>query len=186
MPKTDATSDANQEGKYYRPNVGIMVANAEGNRLLWCRRVGSNAWQFPQGGIDKNESSTSAAWRELREETGLHDQNTHLVSSLRKWIPYQLPHKKNIRANHPLRHSRFIGQKQRWYLFQLTGDDSCIQLDAQTHPEFDQWQWVSYWYPLGQIVSFKQPAYRQALTQLAKPFQGLTQASSEHTATGAD
>ena len=23
------------------------------------------------------------------------------------------------------------------------------------NPEFDHWEWVSYWYPIGQVVSFK-------------------------------
>ena len=39
----------------FRPNVGIILANDKG-RLLWARRVGQDAWQFPQGGIGKGES----------------------------------------------------------------------------------------------------------------------------------
>ena len=38
----------------YRLNVGIVVANCEG-KLLLCKRRRINSWQFPQGGIDKNE-----------------------------------------------------------------------------------------------------------------------------------
>ena len=34
-------------------------------------------------------------------------------------------------------------------------------------PEFDAWRWVSYWYPLGQIVAFKRDVYRRALQELA-------------------
>ena len=44
----------------YRLNVGIIVANSEG-KLLLCKRKGMNSWQFPQGGIDKNEDPLKAA-----------------------------------------------------------------------------------------------------------------------------
>ena len=44
----------------YRLNVGIIVANNEG-KLLLCKRRGINSWQFPQGGIDKNEDPLKAA-----------------------------------------------------------------------------------------------------------------------------
>ena len=54
----------------YRPNVGIILCNAEG-RLLWARRVGQDAWQFPQGGIKSNEQPLDALYRELHEEVGL-------------------------------------------------------------------------------------------------------------------
>ena len=40
--------------KGYRLNVGIIVANSDG-KLLYCKRKNSTNWQFPQGGIDKNE-----------------------------------------------------------------------------------------------------------------------------------
>ena len=40
--------------KGYRLNVGIIVANSDG-KLLYCKRKNSMNWQFPQGGIDKNE-----------------------------------------------------------------------------------------------------------------------------------
>ena len=36
-------------------------------------------------------------------------------------------------------------------------------------PEFDDWQWVSFWYPLSQVIEFKREVYRQALKQLVKP-----------------
>ncbi|MFX4682066.1 hypothetical protein ABTB34_21690, partial [Acinetobacter baumannii] len=30
----------------------------------------------------------------------------------------------------------------------------------------DHWRWVSYWYPLDQVVSFKREVYRKALKEL--------------------
>ena len=43
----------------FRPNVGIILSNPEG-QLLWARRVGQNAWQFPQGGIHADETPEQA------------------------------------------------------------------------------------------------------------------------------
>ena len=54
----------------FRPNVGIIICNDE-RRLFWGRRVGQDAWQFPQGGIKSKESPEDAMYRELMEETGL-------------------------------------------------------------------------------------------------------------------
>ena len=55
----------------YRPNVGIVLANDRG-QVLWARRVGGrDAWQFPQGGINRGESPEQALYRELEEEIGL-------------------------------------------------------------------------------------------------------------------
>jgi putative (di)nucleoside polyphosphate hydrolase len=37
----------------YRANVGIILSNQEA-KVMWARRVGQDAWQFPQGGIGAN------------------------------------------------------------------------------------------------------------------------------------
>ena len=79
------------------------------------------------------------------------------------WLRYRLP-KSLIR---PRGRKTCVGQKQRWYLLALS--DSFIQpnLAATDHPEFDAYQWVSYWYPLGQVIPFKRDVYRQAMIELA-------------------
>ena len=49
----------------------------------------------------------------------------------------------------------------------MLADDDAVRMDANGKPEFDHWRWVSYWYPLSQIVSFKREVYRSALKELA-------------------
>jgi putative (di)nucleoside polyphosphate hydrolase len=49
----------------------------------------------------------------------------------------------------------------------MTGQDRQIILNDCEDPEFDGWEWVSYWYPLARVVSFKRDVYRQALAELA-------------------
>ena len=40
----------------FRPNVGIVVCNDE-DQVLWGRRInGRDSWQFPQGGMNRDES----------------------------------------------------------------------------------------------------------------------------------
>ena len=60
-----------------------------------------------------------------------------------------------------------VGQKQKWYLLRMLSEDSVVSMSASNNPEFDQWQWVSYWYPLGQVVSFKREVYRRAMKELS-------------------
>jgi putative (di)nucleoside polyphosphate hydrolase len=149
----------------FRPNVGILVANKHGE-VLWARRVGGrDAWQFPQGGINKGESPEQALFRELEEEVGLTADDVEILGRTRGWLRYRLP-KQFIRVGQkPL----CIGQKQKWFLLRILSDDNAVRLDLNKKPEFDHWQWVSYWYPLNEVVSFKREVYRKAMKELAAP-----------------
>src|SRR3546814_2029564 len=62
-----------------------------------------------------------------------------------------------------------IGQKQVWFLLQLTGQETDLRLDLTDKPEFDHWRWVEFWYPLQHVVIFKRGVYASALQHLA-PF----------------
>lgn len=147
----------------FRPNVGIILSNDRG-QLLWARRVGGgDAWQFPQGGINPDESADEAMYRELFEEVGLRQEDVDIVASTQGWLRYRLP-KRLIRKNQS---PMCIGQKQKWFLLTLKQDQSMINLNAVAPAEFDHWQWVSYWYPLNNVVSFKRDVYRKALKELS-------------------
>ncbi|EAW32889.1 dinucleoside polyphosphate hydrolase [marine gamma proteobacterium HTCC2143] len=146
----------------FRANVGIMLANARGE-VLWARRVGQDAWQFPQGGIQQGESPQQALFRELEEEIGLTAKDVEIIATTRGWLRYRLPQRLLRRDSKPL----CIGQKQKWFLLKMLSDDSEVRFDKDHKPEFDHWRWVSYWYPLGQVVPFKREVYRRALKELA-------------------
>jgi len=62
----------------FRPNVGIILANPAG-RVLWAKRIGMDAWQFPQGGVNPGETPELALYRELREEIGLDAEPVDLA-----------------------------------------------------------------------------------------------------------
>jgi putative (di)nucleoside polyphosphate hydrolase len=124
--------------------------------------VGQDAWQFPQGGINQGESTEEALYRELHEEIGLSVDQVAIVDSTRGWLRYKLP-KRFLRQNS----NAFVGQKQKWFLLRMLAEDQDVSFEHSDTPEFDFWRWVSYWYPLGQVVAFKRDVYRRAMKELA-------------------
>jgi len=149
------------DSKGYRPNVGIILCNDEG-RVFWAKRMGVDAWQFPQGGINENEDPENAMYRELWEETGLQKQHVQILGRTRYWLRYQLPERYIRKNSLPL----CIGQKQIWYMLRLLGSEANVRFDRSPKPEFDCWRWVDYWEPLNNVVYFKRKVYQKAMTEL--------------------
>lgn len=146
----------------FRPNVGIVLSNADG-QLLWAKRIGQQAWQFPQGGIQRGERPEQALFRELNEELGLNPDDVQILGVTSGWLRYHLPQRY-------LRRSRgrvCIGQKQKWFALRLKASEAAIRFDACDKPEFDGWRWVDYWLPLDEVVDFKRDVYHAALRELA-------------------
>ena len=142
----------------YRANVAIILLNKQ-NRVFWGQRKNRSSWQFPQGGVSVNESPLESMYRELHEEIGLRPQDVDVIASTRDWIKYDIPDNL-IRNKEPV----CVGQKQKWFLLRLRTTEKNIDLDASEIPEFDNWRWVGYWYPINHVVYFKQEVYREALT----------------------
>lgn len=146
----------------FRPNIGIILANQHG-QVFWAKRIlGRDAWQFPQGGMHEGESPEETLYRELKEEIGLNPEDIRILGCTRNWLRYRIP-KRLIRDTRPL----CIGQKQLWYLLKMEGEDSQIDLAHTEKPEFEDWKWVSYFFPLRQVIAFKREVYRRALRELA-------------------
>ena len=72
----------------YRPNVGIVICNRQG-QVMWARRFGQHSWQFPQGGINPGESAEQAMYRELFEEVSRHEVGMDVLTKLlnRRFLP---------------------------------------------------------------------------------------------------
>ena len=146
----------------FRPNVGIILCNEE-NQVLWAQRAQQDAWQFPQGGINLDETPEQAVYRELMEEVGLLPEHVEVLGMTQDWLRYRLPKRYLRLGNEPL----CIGQKQRWFLLRLIGNEQNVRLDNDEKPEFDDWRWVDYWTPVQEIVFFKRRVYEMALHELA-------------------
>ena len=145
----------------FRPNVGIIICNKLG-QLFWAKRIKQDAWQFPQGGIKEAETTEEALFRELSEEVGLCKDDVRILSQTSEWLKYRLP-KPYIRQR---KGRTCIGQKQKWFLLGLQTEEGRVDLENTLQPEFDDWCWVNYWYPVNQVVDFKRSVYRKALIEL--------------------
>ncbi len=145
----------------YRPCVGLMLLNPR-REVFVAQRIDmpSEAWQMPQGGIDKGEAPVAAALRELKEEIGT-DKAT-IRAEARGWLSYDLPEDLMPR----LWGGRYRGQTQKWFLLDFTGQDSDIDI-ATEHAEFSRWQWVQPARIVDLIVPFKRALYRQVLEEFA-------------------
>ena len=134
---------------------------------MYCKRKNSKNWQFPQGGIDKNEDIFIAALRELYEEVGIEENKVKLIKESDHWYKYDLP--KKYKRNNFLWED-FRGQKQKWFLFKLI-EKAEIDLNNENNPEFDEFNWVDYWKPLDEIVDFKREIYEKVLTELEPAYK---------------
>ncbi len=140
----------------YRPCVGIALFNQHGQVFVGERIDTPGAWQMPQGGIDEGEDLTIAAFRELKEEVGT--DKADILEILDETILYDIP-ANVLERLHKIWDTPYTGQEQTWIAMNFTGDDSEIVLDADTHPEFSQWQWVNLKDTLDLIVPFKRKTY---------------------------
>ena len=145
--------------KKYRPNVGMMIINAEKN-IFVGKRIDhpSNFWQMPQGGIDENENTLDAAFREMEEETGIKKKFVNLVAESEDWYYYDIP--KELSST--LWNGQYVGQKQKWFLFKITKKNVLININTK-NPEFSDYKWVDRDFLVLNIVPFKRSLYKKLL-----------------------
>ncbi|MEM9714981.1 MAG: RNA pyrophosphohydrolase [Pseudomonadota bacterium] len=155
-------TQAEIEALPYRPCVGVMLVNDEGQAFTGQRIDNyQDAWQMPQGGVDPGENPEDAAFRELWEETGVTRDKASLIARTADWIPYDLPHDLVPK----IWKGKFRGQNQLWYLFRFRGTDADISIETE-HPEFREWSWMDIAELPKRIVPFKRQTYEQVVAEL--------------------
>lgn len=160
---TDTSKQLGPSGLPYRPCAGIVLVNADG--LVFAgQRIDSTAeaWQMPQGGIDKGETARDAALRELGEEIGVPAALVEVLAESADWIYYDLPDE----LLGKVWKGKFGGQKQKWFLLRFNGSDADIDIQTE-HPEFKCWQWTSQAELIAKIVPFKRAVYEQIMAEFA-------------------
>jgi putative (di)nucleoside polyphosphate hydrolase len=151
----------------YRPCVGILLLDSNGGIFVGERLDTPGAWQMPQGGIDNGEAALDAAFRELKEETGIETAELLGISEI--WRAYDLPPALAAKAWG----GRFRGQAQRWFALRFTGRPEEIDIRTE-HPEFSQWKWTDAETLLAEIVDFKRDLYSEVLEEFRPYIRPMT------------
>ena len=137
-----------------------MLIAADRRVFVGRRPKQPDAWQMPQGGVDRGETPVEAACRELGEEVGT--TKALLLRESRDWIAYDVPD--DLQPAHWK--GRWRGQAQKWFALAFTGSDADIDIAAHDR-EFDAWQWVPARDLPSLIVPFKRPVYEAVLKEFA-------------------
>ena len=149
--------EENKSKKNFRPNVAAIILSSKYPQkceIFIASRIDiSNAWQFPQGGIDDGESIKEALFRELEEEIGTRD--VEIIAEYPTWVSYEFP---TISAQ---KMYPYDGQKQKYYLVKLK-KGAKININTET-PEFSEYKFVSSKEIYEHITFFKRTVYKQVL-----------------------
>ncbi|SOD94674.1 RNA pyrophosphohydrolase [Caenispirillum bisanense] len=150
----------------YRKCAGLMLVNDQGLVFVARRKDTPDAWQMPQGGIDKGETPHEAALRELEEEIGT--AKAEIVAESSQWLRYDLP--EDLIGK--VWKGKYRGQEQKWFLLRFTGEDADIDI-ATRHPEFDAWKWAPVDELPSMIVAFKRPIYEALVAEFGPRAKAL-------------
>ncbi len=143
----------------YRDCVGIALFNYEGRVFVGERIDTPGAWQMPQGGIDPGESIEEAVFRELEEEVGTINATILRISDLK--TRYDLPEY----LLHKLWEGKYRGQEQTWVAMRFEGQESEIDIEYFSEPEFRDWKWAKLSDLLDLIVPFKRDTYQKIIKE---------------------
>jgi putative (di)nucleoside polyphosphate hydrolase len=148
----------------YRRGVGVMLLNRDGKVFVGARIDNTDeAWQMPQGGIDKGEEPWATALRELEEETGIAPRLVERIAECPERLKYDLP--EELRGK--LWGGKWKGQDQDWFLVRFLGEDSDIDIHT-ADAEFRGWKWIEPQQIPDLIVPFKRDVYRRLLKEFAE------------------
>lgn len=142
-------------GKRYRQNVAAILQRADGKILMARRSDFPESWQFPQGGMGKNESAEEALRREIAEEVSLPGR-LYRVEMVRGGYRYDFPSGADRRG--------FSGQEQTYFLCLLEpgAEDSVDPMRGCG--EFTESTWVEIAsFPFHLVPPMKQEVYRQVM-----------------------
>jgi len=121
---------------FYRKNIACLIYrknnNSEYEILLTEREDEKGHWQIPQGGIDKREDFKEAAFREIKEELNLDENNLKLKKIFTYVFRYKFPKE--------FKRMGYRGQKQNLAIFEFLGDNKDIKISLLEHRN---WKWVN-------------------------------------------
>jgi len=117
----------------YRKNVLCVIRNNNGQFLLGKSRRFKDHWQFPQGGVEKDEEMETAAIREVGEELGAPEKLFRVIKRLSSNNRYDSPPYAKLLKG-------YKGQEQTAFLIKFLGEDHDLKI-GKSH-EFEKFIWV--------------------------------------------
>lgn len=132
--------------------MAAILRNGAG-KILICERIDSpGAWQFPQGGVDGDETLAQALARELTEEISVAPAAYRILATKGPYY-YLFGNSRVVKGFH--------GKEQHYFLADFTGDPAVI--DVRTlHPEFRDIRWVDpAAFQIGWLPRMKRKVYRK-------------------------
>lgn len=141
-----------------RPNVCILVFNRE-KKLLLAQRAGSpDIWQFPQGGVEFDQSIEGNVLREIEEELGLSASKVSIVAGLKSRNAYRWEIPPSYAAG------VWSGQAQTFWVVRFLGEDSDIRLEGPDQ-ELSAFQWCTPEEVRERADPKRRPGYEGALIE---------------------
>lgn len=126
--------------KGYRPVVVLCLLYKKKVALFYKHEY--DLWQFPQGGIENNETLKEAFYRELKEEINpaftIHDDSWRYIGSNRIIFP---PVTKNSRA---LATDEGVAKNMKGKIYYYVSAQVKNSKIVFTHSEFDSAYWTTY------------------------------------------
>jgi len=140
----------------YRPAVAAIVQDRSG-RILICERADRpGAWQFPQGGIEADETPEEALAREVLEEISL-PRSAYEIAQVRGPYRYRFPA--------GITKKGFHGQAHYYFLLRLRGSKTLVNTTA-ANAEFQSARWIlPNEFDLGWLPPMKRRPYRRVLQE---------------------
>jgi putative (di)nucleoside polyphosphate hydrolase len=138
--------------KYFRAGVGAVITDGNGRILALERSDFRGAWQLPQGGLKRGETTLEGVTREIAEETGLKARALKLLDRYPELLVYELPPEAQSKKTG-------LGQVQQWFYFTLK--KAPTRKIEPPKGEFRGAKWV----PFSRVVSgapeFRKPVYKK-------------------------
>jgi putative (di)nucleoside polyphosphate hydrolase len=143
----------------FRPNVAFILQNPAGEILICERSDALGCWQFPQGGIKREESPAQALSREVEEELGLLPSQYRILATKG---PYRYLFTDGYKKKN------YDGQEQHYFLAELTQADALIRLDHAG--EFRATRWLP---PEAYRLNWISPMKREVYIGVFRDFFGV-------------
>jgi len=121
-----------EKQKKYRKGIFVVVyriINGKINYLVLHRKLHWRGWEFPKGGLEKNEKARDCVKREVMEECGLKP-----IKIIDLKINGKFRYKKEFSDR-----KGFVGQS--WRLFCALVEGNKIKIDKLEH---DGYKWVDF------------------------------------------